>query len=80
MTPGNVHDSQEPDTLLLVDEAALSADADYSLEASRNKLAQLGINDQVQVKVIEISRCRAPTKFVIAVTRGGAERPFATYK
>ena len=30
VTPGNVHDSQERDTLLLGDETALYADAAYS--------------------------------------------------
>ena len=50
MTAGNVHDSQERDTLLLGDEAALYADAAYSSAETRNKLAQFGIDDQVQRK------------------------------
>ncbi|MDP0563095.1 MAG: transposase [Candidatus Endonucleobacter sp. (ex Gigantidas childressi)] len=50
VTPGNVHDSQERDTLLLGDETALYADYAYSSEQTRKKLAQLGIKDQVQRK------------------------------
>ncbi len=50
VTPGNVHDSRERDTLLLGDETALYADAAYSSQQTRDKLAQLGIDDQVQRK------------------------------
>lgn len=39
-TPGSVHDSQEPDTLLLGDESALYADAVYSSAETRDKLKQ----------------------------------------
>jgi len=37
VTPGNVHDSQERDTLLLEDEAALYADSAYSSEETRQQ-------------------------------------------
>lgn len=83
VTPGNVHDSQERDTLLLGDETALYADAAYSSQQTRDKLAQLGIDDQVQRKgyrgspLSEADRMRNQE---IAVTRAGGERPFATYK
>jgi IS5 family transposase len=40
VTAGNVHDSQERDTLLLGDEAVLYADAAYSSAQTRNKLAR----------------------------------------
>lgn len=83
MTPGNVHDSQERDTLLLGDEEALYADAAYSSEATRNKLAQLGIKDQVQRKGYRNKALSCADQIrnkVIAVTRAGGERPFATYK
>lgn len=83
VTPGNVHDSQERDTLILGDEHALYADAAYSSQATRNRLDQLGIEDQVQRKgyrgkpLSEADRIRNTE---IAVTRAGGERPFATYK
>ncbi len=83
VTPGNVHDSQERDTLLLGDETALYADAAYSSQQTRDKLAQLGIDDQVQRKgyrghpLSEADRIRNQE---IAVTRAGGERPFATCK
>jgi len=48
ITPGNVHDSQERDTLLLGDEAALYADAAYSSAETVAKLKRLGIEDKVQ--------------------------------
>ena len=83
MTPGNVHDSRERDTLLLGDETALYADAAYSSEATRNKLAQLGIDDQVQRKGYRSNPLSCADQLrnkVIAVTRAGGERPFATYK
>ena len=50
VTPGNVHDSTERDTLLLGDEVALYADAAYSSRATRDKLDRFGIDDQVQRK------------------------------
>ncbi len=50
VTPGNVHDSVERDTLLLGDETALYADAAYSSKATRAKLARFGIADRVQRK------------------------------
>lgn len=83
MTPGNVHDSQERDSLLLGDEAALYADAAYSSAETRHKLAQLGIDDQVQRKGYRnnpLSCAEQIRNKVIAVTRAGGERPFATYK
>ncbi len=83
VTPGNVHDSQERDTLLLGDEAALYADAAYSSEDTRDKLAKLGIDDQVQRKGYRnkpLSCADQLRNKVIAVTRAGGERPFATYK
>ena len=48
VTQGNAHDSTERDTLLLGDEAVLYADAAYSSQATRGKLAQFGIDGQVQ--------------------------------
>jgi len=83
VTAGNVHDSQKRDTLLLGDEVALYADAAYSSEETRNKLAQLGIDDQVQRKGYRnkpLSCADQIRNKVIAVTRAGGERPFATYK
>ena len=83
VTSGNIHDSQERDALLLGDEAALYADAAYSSKETRNKLEQLGIDDQVQRKgyrgnpLSEADRVRNQE---IAVIRSGGERPFATYK
>jgi IS5 family transposase len=83
VTPGNVHDSQERDTLLLGDETALYADAAYSSQQTRDKLEQLGIDDQVQRKgyrgnpLSDADQCRNKE---IAITRAGGERPFATYK
>jgi IS5 family transposase len=83
VTAGNVHDSQERDTLLLGDEDALYADAAYSSEATRNKLATFGIIDQVQRKGYRNNPLSCADQIrnkVIAVTRTGGERPFATYK
>lgn len=83
VTAGNVHDSQERDTLLLGDEAALYADAAYSSADTRNKLVQLGIADQVQRKGYRNNPLSCADQIrnkVIAVTRAGGERPFATYK
>ena len=83
VTPGNVHDSQERDALLLGDETALYADAAYNSQQTRDKLEQLGIDDQVQRKgyrgnpLSEADRIRNKE---IALTRSGGERPFATYK
>ena len=83
VTAGNIHDSQERDTLLLGDETALFADAAYSSQATRKKLAKLGIADQVQRKGYRntpLSCADQVRNKVIAVTRAGGERPFATYK
>jgi len=83
VTAGNVHDSQERDTLLLGDEAALYADAAYSSAQTRHKLAQFGIDDQVQRKGYRNNPLSCADQIrnkVIAVTRAGGERPFATYK
>lgn len=83
VTAGNVHDSQERDTLLLGDEAALFADSAYSSEETRQKLKGLGIKDQVQRKGYRnnpLSESDKERNAQIAVTRAGGERPFATYK
>ncbi|WP_392384106.1 IS5 family transposase [Marinomonas primoryensis] len=83
VTPGNVHDSQERDTLILGDEAALYADAAYSSKETRDKLEELGIEDQVRRKGYRNNPLAEEDKrrnAEIAVTRGGGERPFATYK
>jgi IS5 family transposase len=83
VTPGNVHDSQERDTLLLGDETALYADAAYSSEETRHKLKRFNIDDQVQRKGYRgnpISQADKNRNAQIAVTRAGGERPFATYK
>jgi len=83
VTPGNVHDSQERDTLLLGDETALYADAAYSSEETRNKLKRFNIDDQVQRKGHRdhpLSQADKDRNARIAVTRAGGERPFATYK
>jgi IS5 family transposase len=83
VTPGNVHDSQERDVLLLGDEKALYADSAYSSQETRNKLSQLSIDDQVQRKGYRgnpLSDADHIRNDVIAVTRAGGERPFATYK
>ena len=83
VTPGNVHDSTERDTLLLGDEAALYADAAYSSKETRQKLDRFGIDDQVQRKGYRghpLSDANAARNDEIAVTRSGGERPFATYK
>ncbi len=83
VTPGNVHDSVERDTLLLGDEAALYADAAYSSQATRDKLAKFGIADRVQRKGYRshlLSEADKSRNAEIAVTRSGGERPFATYK
>lgn len=83
VTPGNVHDSQQRDALLLGNEAALYADAAYSSQATREKLQQLNIEDQVQRKGYRnhpLSAADKQRNAEIAVTRSGGERPFATYK
>lgn len=83
VTPGNVHDSRERDTLLLGDESQLYADAAYSSAETREKLARLGIADRVQRKGYRnqpISAADLERNKEIAVTRSGGERPFATYK
>jgi len=83
VTPGHVHDSQQRDTLLLGDETALYADAAYSSQQTREKLAKLGIDDQVQRKGYRGKPLSDADRFrnkAIALTRAGGERPFATYK
>lgn len=83
VTPGNVHDSQERDTLLLGDETALYADAAYSSRETRDKLMRFKIKDQVQRKDYRghpLSAQDQQRNADIAVTRAGGERPFATYK
>lgn len=83
VTPGNIHDSQERDTLLLGDETALYADAAYSSEETRDKLKRFNIDDQVQRKGYRdhpILQADKDRNALIAVTRAGGERPFATYK
>lgn len=83
VTPGNVHDSQERDTLLLGDESALYADAAYSSKETQEVLEQWGIDDQVQRKGYRnhpLSNEDQKRNSHISVTRAGGERPFATYK
>ncbi len=83
VTPGNVHDSQELDTLILGDEEKLYSDAAYSSKNTREKLDELGIEDQVQRKGYRNHPLTEEDKIrnaEIAVTRAGGERPFATYK
>lgn len=83
VTAGNVHDSQERDTLLLGDESALYADAAYSSVETRDKLARFAIADRVQRKGYRnhpLSASDHERNKEIAVTRSGGERPFATYK
>jgi IS5 family transposase len=83
VTAGNVHDSQERDTLLLGDETGLYADAAYSSKQTRDKLELLGIDDQVQRKGYRgrpLSNEDRKRNKHIAVIRAGGERPFATYK
>ena len=83
VTAGNVHDSQERDTLLLGDETALYADAAYSSQETRDKLERFGIQDQVQRKGYRgrpLSEDDKARNAKIAVIRSTGERPFATYK
>jgi IS5 family transposase len=83
VTPGNVHDSRERDTLLLGDESPLYADAAYSSAETQEKLARFGIDDRVQRKGYRNHPLSVPDhqrNKEIAVTRSGGERPFATYK
>ena len=83
VTPGNVHDSRERDTLLLGDESQLYADAAYSSAETQEKLARFGIDDRVQRKGYRNHPLSVPDhqrSKEIAVTRSGGERPFATYK
>ena len=83
VTAGNVHDSQERDSLILADESTLYADAAYSSKETRDKLEELGIEDQVQRKGYRNNPLTKQDKLgnaKIAVTRAGGERPFATYK
>ena len=54
VTPGNVHDSQERDTLLLGDEAALYADAAYSSQAIRDNSSALRLKIKCNARAIEV--------------------------
>ena len=84
VTAGNVHDSQERDMLLLGDETALYADAAYSSAETSATLKRFGIDDQVQRRAYRNRPLSCADdelrNQVIAVTRSGGERPFATYK
>ena len=83
VTPGNVHDSQERDTLLLGDEAALYADAAYASKETDEKLERFGIQNQVQRKGQRgkpLTQADIDRNKEIAATRSGGERPFAHYK
>lgn len=83
VTSGNVHDSQEIDTLLLGDEAALYADAAYSSIETDCKLKRFGISNKIQRKGFRnrpLSEQDKTYNAYLALTRSGAERPFATYK
>jgi IS5 family transposase len=74
VTPGNVHDSQERDTLLLGDESQLYADAAYSSTETRAKLEQFAIADRVQRKGYRghpLSEADKDRNKEIAVTRSG---------
>ena len=68
---------------MLGDEAALYADTAYSSQATREKLEQFGIDDQVQRKGYRghpLSKADLVRNKEIAVIRSGGERPFAIYK
>ena len=68
--------------MLLGDETALYADAAYSSKQTREKLAKLGIEDQVQRKGCRgkpLSKEERTRNKAIAVTRAGGERPFSTH-
>ena len=83
LSPGNIHDSQQRDTLLPGDEKALYADAAYNSEETRKKLKTLNIADQVQGKGYRnnpLSEADKMRNAEIAVPRSGGERPFATYQ
>jgi len=83
VTPGNIHDSQERDTLLLGDEARLYADAAYSSKETQDKLERFGIEDHVQRKGYRnhpLSEADKARNKEIGVTRSTGERPFAQYK
>ena len=83
VTPGNVHDCQERDRLLLGDEAALYADAAYGSRETRDKLARFGIADRFQRKGHRnhpLSEADKRCNIGIAVVRSGVKRTFAVYK
>jgi len=83
MTPGNVHDSTQLDTLLLGDEAALYADPAYSSQATREKLDRFSIEDRVMRKGYRnrpLSEADKARNAQISVIRSGGERPFAQLK
>jgi IS5 family transposase len=83
VTPGNVHDSQERDTLLLGDETQFYGDAAYSSAETRGKLKRYGIENKIQRNAYRNAPLTEKDKernAEIAVTRSGGERPFAIYK
>ncbi len=83
VTPGNVHDSQECERLLLGDEAALYADSAYSSRQTRHRLKRFGIGDQVQRQGYRnhpLSEKQKRRKAEIAIIRAGVEGCFATDK
>lgn len=83
VTPGNVHDSTERDTLLLGDETALYADSAYSSAETNEKLERFGIKNQVQRKAYRnhpLSEADKDYNIEVGVIRAGVERTFAVYK
>lgn len=83
VTAGNVHDSQLRDELLLGDETQLYADAAYASKDTDEKLKTFNIDNQVQRKGHRnkpLSDEDKDRNDLIATTRSGGERPFATYK
>ncbi len=83
VSEGSVHDSKMTDKLILGDEVALYADAAYSSQKLRDKLKGFGIKDQVQRKGYRgnpLSKQDKQRNKLIALTRSGGERLFATYK
>jgi IS5 family transposase len=68
---------------VLANEVSLYADAAYSSEETRDRLKDLGIEDQAQRKGYRnnpLSELDKLGNAEIAVTLGGGERPFAIYK
>ncbi|MDP0563270.1 MAG: transposase [Candidatus Endonucleobacter sp. (ex Gigantidas childressi)] len=83
VTPGNVHDFQERDTLLLgIKRHCMRIPLTALSRPERNKRS-LGIKDQIQRKGYRgkpLSKEDRTRNKEIAVTRAGGECPFATYK